>query len=76
MVVAGDLRSYELAGGRVTGSGEAMAGGRLVDVAGDDEQERVMRVLERCLDSGRIEQAEGSVQRLAEGSVVVVVDFS
>ena len=76
MLMAGDLRSYEPVEGRVTGSGGVVADSRLVDVTGDDEQERAMRRLERRLDAGSIEQAEGNVQRFAEGSVVVVVDFS
>jgi hypothetical protein len=76
MVVAGDLRSDEPAEGRLAGFRRVTADGRLVDLTGDDEQERLMRRPECRLDAGRIEEAEGSVQRFAEGPVVVVVDFS
>jgi hypothetical protein len=47
-----------------------------VDVPGDDQGQRVSRVAERLLHTGRVEQAEGDVERFAEAAVVVVMDFS
>src|SRR5580692_2442104 len=74
MVVAGDLRSEKPAEDRMIRFLQAMADDRLVDLTGDDKQKRAVRRSKCCLDAGRIEQAEGNVQRFAEGSVVVVVD--
>ena len=47
-----------------------------VDVPGDDQGRRVSCVAERLLHTGGVEQAEGDVERFAEASVAVVVDFS
>lgn len=43
-----------------------------VEPGGDDEDERSLRGLQRALDAGSVEQAEGGVQGLAEASVGVV----
>jgi len=67
MLVAGDLRGDEAAEGRVGGSSGGVAHDRVVDVAGDDEQERAVHRLERGFDAGSVEQAEGDIQRFAEG---------
>jgi hypothetical protein len=48
----------------------------MVDVLGDDEGQRVGCGAERLLYAGGVEQAEGDVERFAEASVAVVVDFS
>ena len=74
MVVSGDLGSDEPAEGRLAGFRGVMADGRLVDLTGDYEQERLVRRCECCFDARCVEEAEGSVQRFAEGPVVVVVD--
>src|SRR5580700_2758426 len=48
----------------------------LVDVAGDDQGQRVSSGTEGLLHAGGVEQAEGDVECFAEASVAVVVDFS
>ena len=46
-----------------------------VDVLGDHQDQRVTRGLQRPFDPGRVEQAEGDVERLAEAPVGVVGDL-
>jgi len=43
-----------------------------VEPGGDDEDERSLRRSQHLYDAGRVEQAEGGVQGLAEASVGVV----
>lgn len=71
-----DLRADEAVEGLLAGSVVAMAHDRAVDLTGDNEQERAWRRLERHLDAGSVEQAEGYIQRLPEASVGVIVDLS
>jgi hypothetical protein len=52
VLVAGGLRGDEAAEGGVADSAGTLAHDRVVDVAGDDEQERAMRRFERLLDAG------------------------
>jgi hypothetical protein len=46
-----------------------------VDVLGDDEDQRIARGLQRLFDPGRVEQAEGDVERFPEAPVGVVGDL-
>jgi hypothetical protein len=74
VLAAGHLGSDEVA--VVLAAGCGADGERVVDFAGDHEQERAWRRLEGGLGLGGVEQAAGDVQRLAEAAVVVVADFS
>src|ERR1700678_4448516 len=75
MFVAGDFRRDEASEGRVIDPGEAGAHRPVVDLAGDNEQQRAVRCSEGGFDARGVEQAEGNVQCFAVASVVVVVDF-
>ena len=57
---------------RREGPAELCGVNETVEPGGDDEDERSRRGLQRALDAGGVEQAEGGVQRLAEASVGVV----
>ena len=46
-----------------------------VDVIGDDQGHRVSCGAERLLHAGGVEQAEGDIERFAEASVAIVLDF-
>lgn len=46
------------------------------DIVRDDESQRVGCGAECFLHAGGVEQAEGDVERFAEASIAVVVDFS
>ena len=74
--LARDVNAHERLEGLLVDAVVAVAHDRAVDIPRDDQDQRVGRLPEGPLDPGGIEQAEGDVQRLAEASVGVVVDFS
>ena len=76
LVSFGDVDADERAEGVRVDAVVAVTHDRPVDVAGDDQGQRVSCGAERLLHAWRVEQAEGDVERFAETSVAVIVDFS
>ncbi len=73
---ARDVHPHDRGEGLVVDAVVAVAHDRAVDIARDDQDQRVGRVPQGPLDPGGVEQAEGDVQGLAKAPVGVVVDFS
>lgn len=76
VAVAGDVDADERAEGVRVDAVVAVTNDGLVDVAGDDQGQRVSCGTEGFLHAGGVEQAEGDVECFAEASVGVIVDFS
>lgn len=76
VAVAGDVDADERPEGVRVDTVAAVPHDGPVDVAGDDQGQRVSCGAERLLDAGGIEEAEGDIEGFAEGSVAVVADFS
>lgn len=76
VAVTCDVNTDEQAEGVLIDAFIALAHDGPVDVLRDDKDQRVACRSEHLLDGMSIEQAEGDVQRLAEASVHVIVDFS